>query len=385
MLKKAVAGFVSAVVLFLWGFNFPLKAEALSGEDLSAYSAVLYCPDTKEIVFEKNKDDIRSMASTTKIMTSLIALEQNTPYRTVTITEEMVNVEGTSSGLRAEDKIKLIDLVYCMLLESGNDAANACAVAIGGSFEGFAEMMNKRAGEIGMENTNFVTPSGLDDENHYTTCYDMALLTAEALKNEAFKKICSEKTYTVTFEDSDKTVTLYNHNKLLGSYEGCIGVKTGFTKKSGRCLVSAAERNGVTLIAVTLNASDDWNDHEKMLDRGFSLYDTLTFSPDVSGFRVAVTGGQIQSVSTQVRTVTVPYLKDNGEPEISFKAYTEQFLYSPVKKGDVIGFGEIYLNGEIYCRIPLTAGEDCEITENENNKNKSFFERIKEKFLKLFD
>lgn len=384
MLKKAVAGFTSAVVLFLWVFNFPLNAKALSSGDLSAYSAVLYCPETKEIVFEKNKDDIRSMASTTKIMTSLIALEQNTPSRIVTITDEMVNVEGTSSGLREGDKIKLIDLVYCMLLESGNDAANACAIAIGGSFEKFAQMMNSRAHEIGMENTNFVTPSGLDEENHYTTCYDMALLTAEALKNETFKKICSEKTYTVSFEESDKTVTLYNHNRLLESYEGCMGVKTGFTKKSGRCLVSAAERDGITLIAVTLNASDDWNDHEKMLDYGFSLYDTLMFSPDVSGFRVPVTGGKIQSIGTEAQTVVLPYLKESGKPDITFKAYANQFLYSPVKKGEVIGFGDIYLNGEIYCRIPLTAAENCEIKENEN-KNKSFFEKIKEKFLKLFD
>ena len=370
MLKKAIN--IIIILLLTAAVNIPVCA--LETDDLSAASAVLYFPAGDEVLFEKDAYSRRSMASTTKIMTSLLALEQTSPFIRTVITDEMVNVEGTSSGLRAGDIITLDDLVYCMLLESGNDAANAVALTLADSFSDFALMMNKRAAEIGMHDTCFVTPSGLDDENHYTTAYDMALLTAEALRNDYFVSICSQKKYTVDFISSDKTVTLYNHNRLLESYDGCIGVKTGFTKKSGRCLVSAAERNGVVLVAVTLNAGDDWNDHAKMLDYGFSVISEKAIDCDFSSLSVPVTGGVSESVSVCGAERKV-FVSDTHK-EITRKLYLEKFVYAPVKKGSIIGYAEYICDGRVIEKVPLTASADIEKKEHKN-----IFDRI----LFLFD
>lgn len=373
MLKKIIC--VLSVVIFVLSFN--VKVEAAQSMDLSALSAVLYCKETGDVIYEKNPDKSLSMASTTKIMTSIIALECNTPYRQVEITSEMVNVEGTSSGLRSGDKITLLDLVYCMLLESGNDAANSVAIAIGGSLDAFALMMNEKAEEIGMLNTSFVTPSGLDDEKHYTTAYDMALLTAYALDNSDFVKICSSSSYRVQFLDSDKQVTLYNHNRLLNEYDGCVGVKTGFTKKSGRCLVSAAVRNGVTLIAVTLNAGDDWNDHKKMLDYGFERVTTASADTDFSDITVPVVGSQVKTVGISCADLQIPHINTESL-NVTREIYLEKFLYAPVKKGDVVGFVRFYNNGRLVAQKSLTAAESADVFIEEKI---NFWDR----FFGLFD
>ena len=364
MLKRAVIIFVIIMLMILTSF----RGSCLESSDLSAYSAVLYYPEAEKILFSKNADSQRSMASTTKIMTSLIALEECTPDAVVTITPEMINVEGTSSSLRQGDKIKLVDLVYCMMLESGNDAANAVALYLGKSFEGFAEMMNKRASEIGMKNTSFVTPSGLDDENHYTTAYDMALLAAEALENREFYSVSSAVSKKISFVGSDKSKTMYNHNKLLPSYDGCIGMKTGFTKKSGRCLVSAAERNGVRLIAVTLNAGDDWNDHKKLLDYGFSCIKTVKADTSFDGFAVRVSGSDKESVGIKAPE-TYLGIPESENGEVTRKIYLSKFLYAPVGKNDVVGYAEYSIGSEIIKTIPLTAAESVGVRENIKKEN----------------
>lgn len=374
MLKRII----SIISVLLLVVSVSVRASCLDEADLSAVSAVLYYPEHNTVLFEKNSDKRLSMASTTKIMTSLIAIEENTPLREVKITSKMVNVEGTSSGLKAGDRITLFNLVKCMMLESGNDAANSVAVALGGSLEGFAELMNARAAEIGMKNTSFVTPSGLDDENHYTTAYDMALLAAQALENRIFAQVVSDDSDTVSFIGSDKTVTLYNHNRLLESYEGCIGIKTGFTKKSGRCLVSAAKRNGVTLIAVTLNAGDDWNDHEKMLDYGFSCVVTSQADTDFSMYSVRVTGGD-SSFIVPVAADVILNVPESEKGVITRKVYLEKFLYAPVEKGSVIGFAEYYNGAKVIKRIPLTADSSISVMQKEDNEN------ILDRLFGLFD
>lgn len=371
MLK--IQRYLASVLLLLVAFS--IGVSALGNSDVSAAGAVLYCPDTGQFLFEKDADERLSMASTTKIMTALLAVEQNTPDRPVTVTAEMVNVEGTSSGLRAGDVLTLRDIIYCMLLESGNDAANAAAIAIGGSFEGFAELMNRRATEIGMTNTSFVTPSGLDDENHYTTARDMALLASQAIENEDFVRICSAKSYRVHFLSSDKTIMLYNHNRLLESYVGCIGVKTGFTKKSGRCLVSAAERDGVRLIAVTLNAPNDWNDHQKLLDSGFDEMALIKLNTDFSRFVVSVVGGEQNTVAITGSESVAVYRKSDGEPDVTRTVYLEKFLYAPVNKGDIIGYAVYETDGRTVKRLPLTAAQDIPIAEKQQTKQ-NFLDRL---------
>ncbi len=347
--------FLSVILSLFFVFGVCcVESNALGVYDISAQSAVLMCVETGEVLFSKNPHERRSMASTTKIMTSLIALEQLTPQRVIKVNSSMLKVEGTSMGLLDGDTVTLEGLVYGMLLPSGNDAANVVAITLGGNVDNFAMMMNDRAQQIGMTNTNFVTPSGLDDENHYSTAYDMALLACTAIKNPQFKKICSSKSAVVSYGNPPYNRTLTNHNRLLKSYEGCIGMKTGFTKKSGRCLVSCAQRDGVTLVAVTLKAPDDWQDHTKMLNFGFSQVKSFQADTDIENLTVPVVGGTADKVGLECEKIKL----FGNKSDIKTTVLLEKFLYAPVDKGDIIG-KILYKNGdEIVGIVPLLAKED---------------------------
>lgn len=237
--------------------------------DLSARAAALIDGKSGKVLFEKNKDERLPMASTTKIMTGLLACESKKMKKVVTVSPVASGTEGSSLWLEPGEKQTLENLTYGLMLRSGNDAAVAIAEYLGGSTEAFALMMNERAKKIGVQNTGFQNPNGLDAEGHFTTAYDLALISREAMKNKKFRKIVSTKSKTIPWESSEWDRSLTNHNKMLWRYEGCNGIKTGFTKKSGRCLVTSAKRGKTELICVTLNAPDDWNDHTKMLDYGF--------------------------------------------------------------------------------------------------------------------
>lgn len=367
LFKRWIALCLGAV---LFGASVSQIQAAAPPVEVSAQSAILMTADTGMVLFEKDSRERLPMASTTKIMTALLSLEEAERLEdpVVEITEEMVAVEGSSMGLMAGDKISLSGLAAGMLLASGNDAANAAAIYLAGSLEEFVEKMNQRAVELGMKNTHFVTPSGLDGESsdglgHYSTAYDMALLAREALKNEAFRELCSSSSYRVEFADPVKGVTYTNHNKLLTQYEGCIGVKTGYTKQAGRCLVSAAERDGTVLIAVTLNAPDDWNDHTLLLDYGFSQMESYSLmGGDVQG-RVPVVGSEQQTVSFYGQnggTVSIPA---GAEGEVSRQVYLAPFLYAPIKIGDTVGEIRWYLNGTLLGSAPVLAGESASVQE----------------------
>lgn len=323
--------------------------------EVSAQSAVVYCVNTGQVLYSKNGEERLAMASTTKIMTALLTLEEaQRSDREVTVTEEMVAVEGSSMGLKAGDRLTLSALAAGMLTVSGNDAANAAAIAIGGSVEQFAQRMNYRAGQLGMENTHFVTPSGLDDDAHYSTALDMAKLGASAIQNEQFRSLCSQTSVEVTFLEPQKTVTLQNHNRLLQRYPGCIGIKTGFTQKAGRCLVSAAEREGVTLVAVTLNAPDDWNDHEALLDYGFSKVERLTLPDLPERFSLTVVGGEAEQVPVIPVPLTELPLIEAGQT-VTAEIQLPRFLYAPVEKGDVVGKAVYWAGGKPVAEAPLVA------------------------------
>ena len=320
---------------------------------VSAKAAVLVIADTGEVIYEKNAYEKLPMASTTKIMTSLLALESGERRKTIKVTDEMVAVEGTSMGLKADDTVSVENLVYGMLLQSGNDAANVTASVLSKG-KSFSDMMNERAKEIGMANTNFVTPSGLDSKDHYSCAYDMALLAAEALKNPEFKHICSKTNATISYGNPPYLRTLSNHNRLLRECEGCVGVKTGFTKKSGRCLVSAVERNGSLLIAVTLNAPNDWNDHKRLYDYGFAKVQTKTLSYDLSDYEFKVVGGEKDSISVKLmNNPTVTVKEDN----IEAKVFIEHFEYAPVKKGDTVGYVRYFYKDKIIEEVPVITTE----------------------------
>ena len=260
---------IIAIFLILIFIFYATAVFSASGPSVSAKAAALYDAASNSFLYTKNADTRLPMASTTKIMTALVAIESSPLDKNVMISDMAIGTEGSSLYLKKGEIMSMSDLLMGLMLRSANDAAAAIAYEISGSIEAFADKMNEKAASIGVTDTHFTNPHGLDDENHYTTAADLAIITAEALKNDTFLEIVStEKCIIKNFDGEARLLT--NHNKLLSLYDGAIGVKTGFTKKSGRCLVGAAERDGMRLIAVTINAPDDWNDHEALFDFGFS-------------------------------------------------------------------------------------------------------------------
>ncbi len=346
---KRWIGYLLCLTMVWLGCPLATAQQELS---VSAASAVVIDGLSGSVLYEKNADEKRSMASTTKIMTTLVALEQGDLTRTITATKEMVTVEGSGMGLLAGDQITLEGLCYGMMLSSGNDAANTVAISLCGSLSAFGDKMNQTAMRLGMNNTHFVTPSGLDAEHHYSTAYDMAILTRYALQNPTFCKMASASSAVVHYGNPPYRRTLTNHNRLLKEYEGCIGVKTGFTKKSGRCLVSAATRNGATVICVTLAAPDDWNDHKRLLDYGFSRLEQVTFSPEERS--VPLVGGECDSLTVTHGALTVWLPKEqSNQRRALWQVYP--FLYAPVKKGAQVGNFAVLLDGQPIASTPLLA------------------------------
>lgn len=351
------------------------QAVGFSGA-LSAESAVLLSLETGQVLYEKNANDRRAIASTTKIMTALLALEhaELPSEEAVTITEEMVRVEGSSMGLLPGDVLSLTELCAGMMATSGNDAANAVALSLAATQEDFADLMNERAQQLGLSQTHFVTPSGLDDAEHYSSAYDLAKLTCTALKNEKFAEIVSSSSVSVTFQNPAKCVSYQNHNKLLSLYDGCIGVKTGYTKKAGRCLVSAAKRDGTTLVAVTLNAPDDWNDHIALLDYGFSQMETVSLGAEDFFLQVPVVGGTVEKISVRGGAGGTVSLPVNRSSALTREVFCPAFVYAPVHCGDEIGWVQFSLDGIPVYRVPLLAQQEVCLLEAEKSRWQRLFE-----------
>ncbi len=373
MLKKVFVFSITLIIIF--NLAAP-KVSAVGELSLSAKSAILLNALTNEVVYEKNAHEKRGIASTTKIMTSLLALEYGSLNKTITAKAEDVRIEGTSIGLKDGDKISLETLVMGMLLESGNDAANVTATAVSGTREAFVALMNKRAKEIGMENTSFKNPSGLTEDGHFSTAYDMALLGSFAIKNAKFRSLCSIDSVRVAYGTPEYQRTLNNHNKLLNTCDGVFGIKTGFTKASGRCLVSAAERNGVTLVAVTLSAPDDWNDHEKLFEYGFSKINSyeVDFNPDK--IKIAVVGSDNKDIKVKLKTDL--FYTSEKEKQTKTIVFCEKFLYGDVEKGDVVGTVKVFSSDDILlCESELISTENAQLNFTKREKPLSWFERLK--------
>lgn len=314
---------------------------------VSAKSAILICADSGSAIWSKNETEPLPMASTTKIMTSLLTLEnmEACGNKEVEITDEMVRVEGTSMGLMPGDIVNLQALAQGMLLCSGNDAANAAAISVGGNTEKFISIMNEKAKQIGMEDTKFSTPSGLDKDNHHSTAKDMAILGAYAMENENFANIVSKKSMPVKFINPGKTVNYKNHNKLLRLYSDCIGIKTGFTKAAGRCLVSCAEKNGVRLVCVTLNAPSDWDDHINLYKFGFENTVSKCFSDKNLNFTIPSENLEgTESIEAFCDSEFSCSFKKGDEVNVERKVELPEKILSPVEKGQIVGNVVYYLD-----------------------------------------
>lgn len=328
--------------------------------NVSAHSAVVIDCESGRVLFENNAYETRPMASTTKIMTAIIALERLDLKEFVKVSASAANTEGSSIWLSPGESMSVEDLLYALMLASGNDAAAALAEHISGSESAFALLMNQKAKSIGANNTNFVNPHGLPDDNHYTTAYDLALISAYAMKNTTFREIVSTKNKTISWEGSQWDRSLKNHNKLLSRYEYATGIKTGFTKKAGRCLVSSAEKDGRVNICVTLNAPDDWNDHIALHNHCFENYraEVVCSKGDLAG---VFTNNEVEcdDVALLYGADFVAAVKD-GESIETKKVFNVKY---PVLKSQVVGRLDIYLNNERIGFVDLISANDAKEKE----------------------
>lgn len=375
-MKRIISFVLCFAILFVFSSAVVTAADDAVPKT-SAEAFVLYCADNGQILCSKNENKKMKPASTTKIMTSLLALEEAASLNKKVKFTEAMTAEGSSMYLKVGEVVTLKDLAAGMMMASGNDAANATALTVSGSTEKFSELMNGRANQIGMRNTHFVTPSGLDDDNHYSTAFDMALLMAYALENEEFAQLTSQKSVTVDFiEPASKKTTYSNHNRLLSLYKYCIGGKTGYTMAAGRCLVSAAKKDGITLVCVTMNDRNDWKDHASLYDYGFSqLY---SYQTEDSKFCVDVpcVGGTADKVAVMGEKDVPVIVQSEDKDKIVRKVYLDSFVYAPIKANQTVGKIEYLIDGKTIARVNLVAVNDV----NSQKENKSLFDIIKELF-----
>lgn len=345
---KTAAATLAAVLLL------PIKAEAISARRAEAVDAI-----TGRVLYARSAEEQALIASTTKMMTALVVCEQCNVLSRYRIPKEAVGIEGSSMYLREGEVLTVQELLYGLMLSSGNDAAVALACFCGGNPSDFVELMNDKARVLGLSGTHFANPNGLDAKDHYSTAKDLAALAAYAMDNPIFAKTVSTKTVSAGGR------TLRNHNKLLWMVEGAEGVKTGYTKAAGRALVSSASREGRRIIAVTLDAPDDWNDHKKMLEEGFSQYQVrrvLSKGQEV-GF-VPVVGGEGKVRLLSDRDFDYA-LSETDRPQLALAG--QNFVYAPVETGEEAGFAYVMLNGKAVGKIPLVYGETVNQTEVKNH------------------
>ncbi|MCL2109147.1 MAG: D-alanyl-D-alanine carboxypeptidase [Oscillospiraceae bacterium] len=362
-MKNVFCCFVCIALLF----SFPVGAVSETPETplepyVSAVSAVLINADTGAVVFEKNSREQRAPASVTKIMSALLTLEAGGLDRQFTVDSMAIRVEGTSMGLREGDIVTRRILTQGMLLPSGNDASQAAAVSVSGSIPEFVKLMNSRAAQLGLSDTRFANPSGLDADGHYSTAYDLGVLAIAALSNPDFAAICKQQVIKTEYGNPPYTRWLQNNNKLLHLYEGVFGVKTGFTDNAGRCLVSAAERDGITLIAVTLKAPDDWDDHMRMFDYGFSVVQNQLIDYDLSDTFIEIAGSTTGKTHAAVRLasyVSMP-LTNTEMRLVEIEISLVPFIYAGFEEGEQVGLLRLYYNGKLFKTAPIVTAESCD-------------------------
>ena len=336
---------IMSVILLFTTFSF-VHAEEIES---SALGMEVIESSTERVLYSRNSLVKRPMASTTKICTAITAIEHcDNLDKIVTVPDKAVGVEGSSIYLTRGEKVKIIDLLYGLMLQSGNDCAVALAITVGGSVEDFAALMNETAEKAGATDSHFVNPHGLHDDNHYTTAHDLALITAYAFRNEVFEKIVATKSHVMHSEGREYPRTIVNKNKILSTYEGGDGVKTGYTKKAGRCLVSSAKRNGMRIIAVTLNCGPMFEECARLMDKAFEEYSMYKLiDPISSECEIAVENGKRESVTVGINNELYYPLKSDEVGNITYSSTLPDRVSAPLNKGDEVGDLEISLENQL--------------------------------------
>ena len=334
-----------------------VSAEAEAMPSIGAASAIVM-NSGGEVVYEKNADSRSLIASTTKLMTALLALEDSALSDEVEILPEWTEVEGSSMYLKAGERYTMQELLEGLLLASGNDAALAIACHTAGDEESFVARMNERAGELGMLGSHFENPHGLDGAEHYSTARDLALLMAACMENRGFAALTAEKSCTV------REQTYVNHNKLLTLCPGCIGGKTGYTEAAGRCLVSCCEREGTRLICVTLNDPDDWADHQLLYHWAFGKFSTRELSQEVE-LSVPVLSGTktLVSIEASEHRLFLP-----RSAELRLVAHLPRFVFAPVEAGETAGRIQVFWGGEQIDEWDVYYGESVPLAETQRKR-----------------
>ncbi|HJV45885.1 MAG TPA: D-alanyl-D-alanine carboxypeptidase family protein [Bacillota bacterium] len=336
------------LTFFLVGLMLPLN-QAAAAPSVSAQAAAVIDVDSGRILYQKQGNAKLRIASLTKVMTAIVAIEEGNLQDRITVPDYAVGTEGSSIYLKRGEKLTLENLLYGLMLRSGNDAAVTIADSIGGSIEGFAQLMNEKAEYLGLSGTHFTNPHGLDDSNnHYSSAIDLAKITAYALHNPEFQKIVSTQVKMIPQEGEKWDRKLYNKNKMLRLYDGADGVKTGYTKLAKRCLVSSATRDGRQIAVVTLNAPNDWDDHARLLDYGFQQ------------FKPTQIVGENERVDEQEGLYTVNSfsypLSQEEEGKIE-KKVIKNHAVDKMFPGVVVGYLHIYLGNEEIGKVGLTRKE----------------------------
>ena len=377
MKKGIIAGFVVCSLMFSIQMPLAVSAERADGTTIeiaaddvlpqvTADAAVVLEADTGKVVYQRNMDKKMFPASTTKIMTLIVALEKGNLDDVVTISKNAANTEGSTLWLEEGEKVKLIDLLYGMMLVSGNDATVAVAEHIAGSVPAFARMMTDKAKEIGAVHTSFVNSSGLPDDRHFTTAHDMALIAAYGYKNPMFAKIVSTQEKKMSWTKNADKAPLRNENRMLWLYDGANGVKTGYTDAAGRCLVSAAKRDGVQLIAVVLDSTYMWNDSIALLDYGFGhVHAKKLYAKGDVVKNVHVVSGREGNVDVKAaEEVNIPVTNGEGA-KFSTEIEVPDSVQAGFNKGDVLGRVVVKYEGKEVKSADLIAAKAVE--------KKSFF------------
>lgn len=352
--KRSIAPLVAATLVLL--YNGPARA---APDGTPARAAIVMEQGSRRVLFEKNAHERLAMASTTKIMTALVALERGNPGDTVTVSPAAAKMPGSSIYLKAGEKLTLGQLLYGLMLQSGNDSAMAVAEHVGGSVEGFLELMNQKAQELGATDTHFASVCGLDAPGHYTTAFDLALIASAAMEREDFRRIVSAKSMRIPYDGLENGRYLRNKNKTLWLFEGANGIKTGYTGDAGRCFVGAAERGGMQLVSVILNCGPMFEESSRLLEQAFADYGIVELAtPDLPVGTVDVERGVAGTVRYGAeRSLRLPLTMDERERVYAQYQLSGGTVYAPVERGQYVGSGRVMLGDDVLAEFPVVALE----------------------------